>query len=121
MKRKHPERALQSAVAEYLTWALPAGSFFSALPGGDGKMTRAPGYVSGLPDLMVVVDGRVYFIELKSQKGRASEAQKLVAPKILASGSYYRICRSINDVYEYLSFHGVQLKVRPSIKTAIAA
>ena len=60
------ERRLQSAVAGYLRAVLTAETFATAIPGGDGQMTTAPGYVSGTPDYLIVHNGKALFIGVGS-------------------------------------------------------
>lgn len=110
MKRKQPERQLQKAVFDFLKVAMPAESFFSALPGGDRQMTRAPGYVSGLPDILIIHEGQPIFVELKSEKGRLSEAQKDVREAIWRAGGYTYVARSIADVEDILNERGIVLR-----------
>ena len=110
MKRQQPERALQKAVTDYLKLALPPEAFFSAIPGGDRQMTLTPGYVAGLPDVMIIYDGGPLFIELKAPKGRLSEAQEDVHAALRRAGSNVRVCRSVAEVEETLRYNCVPLR-----------
>jgi len=118
MKRKQPERQLQRAVFDYLKRAMPADSFFSAIPGGDRQMTRAPGYVSGLPDLIIIHNGAPIFIELKSATGRLSEAQKDVRDAIWRAGGFIYVARSIDDVQAILTERGISLRASTGYREA---
>ena len=110
MKRQQPERALQKAVTDYLKLALPPEAFFSAIPGGDRQMTLTPGYVAGLPDILVIFCGDPLFIELKSEKGRVSETQKDVHEALWRSGARVETCRSLQGVEAALRFRGIPLR-----------
>ena len=112
MKRKQPERQLQAAVATYLRAALPPDAFFSALPGGDRQMTRAPGYRAGLPDLMVVWNAKPIFIELKSKRGTISDDQAIAINALWRAGAEAAVCRSIDEVASVLKFSGIPLLAR---------
>ncbi|PZM81953.1 VRR-NUC domain-containing protein [Candidatus Gracilibacteria bacterium] len=53
---------------------------------------------AGCPDITVVKDGRFIGLEVKTEKGKQSEAQKLAEEKILKAGGEYYIVRSVEDV-----------------------
>lgn len=109
-KRQQPERALQRAVFDFLKIAMPAEAFFSAIPGGDRQMTLTPGYVAGLPDVVVIYEGEVSFIELKAAAGRLSEAQKDVHAALNRAGIPVFVCRSLSEVETTLLVCGIPLR-----------
>jgi hypothetical protein len=95
------ERSFQKAACEYLTMALrPYGGWVGAIPGGDGKMTLAPGYVAGSPDVLVVLRGRPILIELKAPKGTVKKHQKGVHADLTRAGATVYVARSIEDLEE---------------------
>ena len=86
MKRRGtPEADLQRAVVTTLKFALPKTAIIHHCanevtePGPRGAKRQAilvgMGVHPGFADLMVLRDGRVLFLELKSQKGKLSPAQ----------------------------------------------
>lgn len=117
--RAGPERELQKAVSRLLAAILPPNSFYSALPGGDGRMTRTPGYVSGLPDYMVAWNGKVILFELKAPGRYAKAHQRDVIHRLHLAGVPTHVCRSIEGVEEALRLSGVPL--RGSVKARDAA
>lgn len=60
------------------------------------------GYVKGQPDLVAVMNGKVVFIELKTQKGKQSKEQKEVEQAIKNRGVDYIVVRSLEDLQSYL-------------------
>lgn len=60
------------------------------------------GYVKGQPDLVAVMNGKVVFIELKTDKGRQSKEQKEVEQEIKNRGVDYIIIKSLEDLQNYL-------------------
>jgi len=58
------------------------------------------GMVVGFPDLMMLHKGRFYSFEVKAEGGYASPAQKAVGEAIIASGGYWVVVRSIDEVKE---------------------
>src|ERR1700722_19732859 len=70
--RKQPERALQVALIEHLSWRAPAGTWWTHFPAG-GRRSRVTGAIlkgmgtkPGCPDLFVVSHGKLYGLELKA-------------------------------------------------------
>ena len=118
MRRKQPERQLQRAVFAFLKRAMPAESFYSAIPGGDRQMTRAPGYVSGMPDVLIIHNGRPLFIELKAPKGRLSEAQKDVNVALWRAGAETCLARSVEEVERLLRAQRIPLRASTGYREA---
>jgi hypothetical protein len=58
------------------------------------------GMLVGFPDLLMLHDGRFYGFEVKAEGGRTSDAQKAVGEAIIASGGFWAVVRSIDDVRE---------------------
>jgi hypothetical protein len=58
------------------------------------------GMLVGFPDLLMLHEGRFYGFEVKAEGGRASDAQKAVGEAIIASGGFWAVVRSIDDVRE---------------------
>ena len=75
------ESQIQSAIVKYLRLVLPKNYRCFAVPNASqrlpsGKPANAvAGLTPGVPDLAIIGNGRIYFIEVKSKKGRLSEAQ----------------------------------------------
>ncbi len=53
---------------------------------------------SGIPDIIALVDGKFYGIEVKTEIGRASKLQKLRLKQINDNGGTAIIARSVDDV-----------------------
>lgn len=114
-KRQRPEEALQTAVCKFLTFALAGNSWFGAIPlGGGGRLRgatlRRTGSKAGTPDLLILNDGRAIWLELKSEKGRVSDAQLYCHEQLKRARSPVYICRSVDDVIAALTAAGVPLK-----------
>lgn len=60
------------------------------------------GYVKGQPDLVAILNNKVVFIELKTQKGKQSKEQKEVEKEIKNRGVDYIVIRSLEDLQNYL-------------------
>lgn len=115
MKRPQPEQALQRQVAQFLAVALDGNSWFSSMPlGGGGRLRgailRGVGVKRGLPDVLVVNDGRTIWLELKSDKGRVSPEQRECHAALASARSSVSVVRSLDDAIEALQRAGVPLR-----------
>jgi hypothetical protein len=69
------------------------------------------GVHAGFADLIVLYEGRVLFLELKSLKGRLSPAQEAFRDVMLAQGFGWALVRSIDDALGALADHGFTSRV----------
>jgi len=100
------ESVLQKGIMEYLGWRedalrlywFRAGSGAMKLESGRYFKTGRP----GVPDIVVIMKGRFIGLEVKTPKGRQSEAQEKAQNQIQRAGGEYYIVRSISDVKEIL-------------------
>jgi hypothetical protein len=58
------------------------------------------GMLVGFPDLLMLHEGRLYTFEVKAPKGVPSDPQKAVGEAIVASGGFWAVVRSTDDVRE---------------------
>jgi hypothetical protein len=122
MKRRGtPEADLQRAVVQALHFALPRTAIIHHCPseitepGSRGAKRQAilvgMGVHPGFADLVVLCDGRVLFLELKSLKGRLSPAQEEFRDAVLAQGFGWALVRSLDDALGALADHGFTSRV----------
>lgn len=116
MRRAQPEQALQRQVAEFLSVALAGNSWFSSMPlGGGGRLRGAIlhglGVKAGLPDVLVVNDGRAIWLELKARNGRVSTGQQLCHNDLSRARCPVAVCKSLDDVIAALRAAGVPLRI----------
>lgn len=60
------------------------------------------GLPSGFSDIIALKDGKIYFIELKGNKGRISEVQKNFIEKMRENGFNAGIAFNMEDVHNIL-------------------
>lgn len=77
----------------WLIWRQMVGS----APAWDGKAVLRFG-TPGQADILGVVRGRAIAIEVKSQRGKQRDAQKLWQRAFEAAGGLYVVARSVEDV-----------------------
>lgn len=96
------ETQIQASICDYLAMK---GYFFwrvNNIPVYDTtrKIYRAlPKYTpKGISDIIVIIKGIFYGLEVKTDKGRQSPEQKIFQEDVERSGGKYFIVRSIDDV-----------------------
>jgi len=120
-RRGKPEADLQRAVVGALRFALPKSAILHHCanevtePGPRGAKRQAilvgMGVHRGFADLMVLCEGRVLFLELKSPKGRLSPAQAAFRDAVQAQGFGWALVRSLDDALGALADHGITTRV----------
>jgi hypothetical protein len=111
-----PEAQLQGAVVAYLRLALPTRAIVFAVPNGGRRDKREAarlkwqGVLPGVPDLLTILDGRVYGVELKAPKGRLSDEQKAIADRFQDNECPWTCARSLEEVEGFFRAQGVPLK-----------
>lgn len=122
MKRRGtPEADLQRAVVKALRFALPRTAIIHhsanevTEPGPRGAKRQAilvgMGVHPGFADLVVLCDGRVLFLELKSLKGKLITDQEAFRDAVLAQGHGWALVRSLDDALGALADHGFTTRV----------
>ena len=129
MKRRGtPEADLQRSVVTALKFALPKTAIIHHCanevtePGPRGAKRQAilvgMGVHPGFADLIVLCDGRVLFLELKSLKGRLSPDQEVFRDAVLAQGFGWALVRSVDDALGALADHGFTSRVQLPVRRA---
>ena len=105
-KRARPEARLQKTVVQYL---MMNGAFFLSIV-NEGERSyamtnelKAMGMTPGAADLLIVVEGRAHFLELKSEGGHQSYAQFQFMDHCLSSNIPYECVDNITDALKVLS------------------
>ena len=116
-----PEADLQRAVVVALRFALPKGAIIhhcvnevtEAGPRGAKRQAIlvGMGVHAGFADLIVLCEGRVLFLELKSLKGRLSPTQIEFRNAVMAQGFGWALVRSLDDALGALADHGFTSRV----------
>lgn len=110
------EHSLQISAADFLRKALPSRAVFFHVPNGELRDKRtaaklkAYGVLPGVPDFIVICDGKLIGLELKAPKGRASPEQVAIGDAFVANGFNWQIVRSLEEVERVLLGAGIPLK-----------
>ena len=106
--RNVTEKELHLQVAEYLTHRLSKQNVWhSSRNEGQHKpqyrvMQLRLGMRKGWVDIELIHKGRFIGIELKTDKGKLSKAQKECHDLITLSGGLVKVCRSLREVESFL-------------------
>lgn len=115
-KRRKEEQGLQERLVQVLSMALPKECFFFAVPNGGSRnlleavALKRQGVVAGVPDLIFLWHGRFIGLELKSQNGRLSDAQREIHPRIIEAGGRVEVARSIGEACDRLRECGIPVR-----------
>lgn len=110
---KRLEQDTQIAVCEHLRLrAEPRVFWFHAMNAGKrslfvGKKLRDAGLVSGVPDLIILKDGRMYCLELKAPKGKLSPSQIITMDRLQHCGAQVAVAKSIDEALVTLECWGI--------------
>lgn len=107
LRRKDGEHLTQKACVEWFNLSKPRlRGCLVAVPNGGrrdaktGARLRDEGVVAGCADLLLLVPNKFYgclCIEMKTEEGRQSAAQKAWQETIAKAGNKYVVCRSLGD------------------------
>jgi len=123
-RRNRPEQALQRAVAQYLDLALPEDAVWFHPPNGGARskaeagIFKAMGVKPGVPDLIIIYQGRMVAIELKALDGRLSPAQKEMHAQLSLAGALVYTAEQVEEVEGFLRGCGVPLRVTTRARAA---
>lgn len=115
-RRKHEEASLQVTVMQNLDLLLPADAVAFHVPNGGSRNAREAanlkrqGVRAGVPDILIVHDGRVHGLELKSAKGTISDSQQTMFPRLRAAGMRIEVARTLKDVLRLVREMGVPIR-----------
>lgn len=102
--RKNPETALTRSINELLQWRFK-NDLVAVHPPSEGKRDprygrnlKRMGWVAGIPDFLLCLRGGFYAaLEVKTEAGRLSPAQKEMAERIQRAGGKFAVVRSVQE------------------------
>lgn len=65
------------------------------------------GLTSGIPDILILNNGTVYFLELKSENGKLSDVQKIIHAALTRMGYQVATAYNFEEAYEKLKEWGM--------------
>ena len=120
-KRAMPEADIQRNIVIFLRAVLPKGSIVHHAANEIASGSRAGrarqailvgmGVYPGFSDLVVISEGKVLFLEVKSRTGTLRQAQEEFRDAVIAQGLRWALVRSIEDVMVALRYYHFATRV----------
>lgn len=63
---------------------------------------KRSGLLAGVSDLIIVLQNKVVFVELKTDKGKQQETQKKFEKEVIKRGHKYLLWRSLKDCQDFI-------------------
>ena len=117
-KPQRREQSLQEKLVRALKLALTRETTFFAVPNGGARsrseaaILNGQGVLAGVPDLIFVSKGRAFGLELKSETGSLSVAQRAAHVALRDAGMRVEVARSLDEALEHLREMGIPLRIR---------
>lgn len=112
-KRATPEADLQALIMKEIGKRCGEDVFAFAVPNGGYRSAaeatnhlKRMGVVAGVPDIAVIVRGRAYFLEVKSDTGRVSSRQSFTFRRISKAGAPTYVVNCLEHALEALEEWG---------------
>lgn len=111
--RRVKEESLHRAVVELLQASARPGVEWSHFPAGEyrpavtGGRLKALGTKPGWPDIILVKDGHLYGLELKTEDGRLSPAQVAAHEALAAAGATVAVAHGLDAAIAILRNWGL--------------
>lgn len=110
---KRPEQAIHKAVVSHLNMRAEPRVFFWHTP-NEGKRgwvnaaaLKAMGMIAGVPDLLILHQGRIHALELKAPGGRLTPSQRLVMERMRDCGASVAAAFSLDEALVTLECWGI--------------
>ena len=105
------ESTIQQQICEYLSLL---GIFYFSIPNEHYNISHAQrtqlrkmGLLPGMPDIGILENNNIYFIEIKTASGRLTEQQTVIHEILKKRGYTVEVCRSVEDVAIFLKRWGI--------------
>ena len=112
-RRQQPEAAIQRAIFDHIKWRAVGGWTFWSTPNAAkrslrlGAELKAQGMRAGVGDISALSpDGRYHELELKTERGRLSPAQRKRLEAVAATGCRAEVAYGLDDALRKLKEWG---------------
>jgi hypothetical protein len=85
-------------------WHVPMGGRRTAIT---GALMKSLGARAGMPDIMILMRGKTFGLELKSATGRVSDAQKECHRRLREAGATVAIAGGLDEAVSLLQAWGI--------------
>jgi hypothetical protein len=103
------EDQIQRGVVQFLRYSLRAGVAWFHVPNGgqrgrvEGARFVGLGVKAGVPDFLLVADGRLFCLELKTAHGRLSPSQVVMQSELRAAGAAVETVHSLETAMDQIA------------------
>jgi hypothetical protein len=107
-RRARPEQELQKAVVNHIAWRARRGVFAFHVPNGgwrsrvEAAILKAVGTVAGIPDIICIFEGRICGLELKAERGRLTDVQRVTHERLREAGAEVATAIGIDEALAQL-------------------
>lgn len=107
------EQDIQRALFTHYRVRGAPGAFMFAVPNGgwrspiEGAIFKGTGVVAGVPDIIAIHDGRCFALELKSEAGKLSAAQRHVLDLMERAGATVAVAQGLDAALRQLETWGL--------------
>lgn len=116
-RTRRPEQAFQASLVKSLRMIVPREVMVFAVPNGgwrsaaEGAIFIGQGVVPGMPDLMILHDGRAFGLELKAGKGKTSDAQERAHEALGRALIPVAVVRRLDEALDFLRLHRIPTRL----------
>lgn len=102
------EQEIQAAIAAHFAWRARPNIWWCHIANGglrskvEAAIMRGQGVKPGAPDLLIVADGRPYFLEVKTEAGRVSQAQADCHEELRRAGAEVGVAHGLDQALRKL-------------------
>jgi hypothetical protein len=113
MSRRSPEAQIQRAVFEHIAARGVPGMFAFHVPNGgyrrpiEAKILKGMGVNAGVPDIIIIHDGRCFAMEIKAPGGRATDKQLECIAALREAGAFTCIAEGLDRAVATLEAWGL--------------
>jgi hypothetical protein len=109
---KRAESVLQAALIEHLRLRAVPGLVYFAVPNNPrnrvaGGILKRMGMTAGVSDLILLHKGQAYALELKTEKGRATDSQLAFLKSFREAGGIAQITYGLDPAISFLERQGL--------------
>jgi len=122
-RRHQSEARLQRTILEHLRWRGMPGLFVFHYPAGgwrssvEAAILKGLGVTPGVPDLLILHQGKLHALELKSVRGRLTTIQAETQHRMRVAGALAATAIGIDEALERLEVWGL---LRPNVANQLA-
>ncbi len=103
--KKDDEHKIQTGCVNWFRYIYDDAIIYAVPNGGrrnreTGSRLKAEGVLAGVADLTILSTAGTIFIEMKTENGHQSAAQKEFQTKVEAMGYHYHVCKSFDEFRE---------------------